>query len=67
MGGSDPRNAVFDRLVHNEEFAQILASRLRLDIKLITCFAIVDTKNRLNHSWNNNHVTKKCLHQVWFI
>ena len=44
-----------------------MANHLRLDFDLVELLAGVDTNDGTDHLWDNDHVTKVSLDEVWLL
>jgi hypothetical protein len=54
-------------LLRDREFSQIVTNHLRLDFDLVEFLARVDTDDATNHFWDNDHVSKMRLDEVWLL
>lgn len=56
---------VLDRVVSDGEFTQVVTNHLWLDLNGVERFTVVDTNERSDHLWNNNHVSQVSLNKNW--
>ncbi|EEQ38890.1 hypothetical protein CLUG_03016 [Clavispora lusitaniae ATCC 42720] len=57
-GRSVTGSTVSDRSVSDGELTQVVANHLWLDLNGVENLTVVDTNQRTNHFWNNNHVSQ---------
>lgn len=58
---------VTDNLLRDGELSKVVANHLRLDLNLVELLSRVDTNDRTNHLWDNDHVTEVSLDEVWLL
>jgi hypothetical protein len=61
---TDTGSTVLDRLVGDRELAQVVSHHFRLDFHLVELLSTVDTNDRSDHLWHNDHVSEVCLDKV---
>jgi hypothetical protein len=54
-------------LLRDREFSEVVTNHLRLDFDLVEFLSRVDTDNRADHLWDNDHVTEVGLDEVWLL
>jgi len=67
VGSTNTRPTVLDRLVCDREFSKVVANHLGFDLDLVELLAGVNTNDTANHFGDNDHVTKVCLDEIWFL
>lgn len=53
---------VLNRLVTARELGEVVARHLRLDLDRVEHLSVVDTDNRADHLWDDDHVTEVGLY-----
>merc|ERR1712223_228336 len=66
MGGTNTRPSVFDGLVCDGKFSQVVSNHFGLDFDLVEGFAIIDSNNGSGHLRNDNHISQVSFHTIWF-
>jgi hypothetical protein len=51
----------------DREFSKVVANHLGFDLDLVELLAGVNTNDTANHFGDNDHVTKVCLDEIWFL
>lgn len=60
-------STVSDRSVSDGELTQVVANHLWLDLDGVENLTVVDTNQRTNHLWNDNHVSQVGLDNSWLL
>jgi hypothetical protein len=64
MGGADTWATVFNWLVGDGEFTQVVSNHFGLDFNLVEGFSVVNADHGASHLWHNDHVSKMGLDNV---
>lgn len=51
----------------DREFGKVVADHLRLDFDLVEFLARVDTNDRADHLWDDDHVAEVGLDEIWLL
>lgn len=60
-------STVSDWSVSDGELTQVVANHLWLDLNGVENLTVVDTNQRANHLWNDNHVSQVGLDNSWLL
>jgi len=58
---------MFDRLVRDRKFTEIVSGHLRLDLNGIENLPVIYPNNRPNHLWDDDHIAKVSLNNRRFL
>ena len=65
VGSTDTWSSVLDWLVGDGELSEVVSDHLRSDFDLVEDLSIVDTDDRANHFWDDDHISEMCLDWCW--